>query len=269
VSLTNCAADDGDGGDDYSDDYATGKVGGGALGGAIFADGPLTIRDSSITGGHIRGGDGGSGSYAGGTGDSALGCAIYTNNSDITISNSAISGCKATGGSGGFLSCNNRIGGHGSSGGGALGGALFANANTTNAKVTFSTFAGNQLTSGSAGTITNNDYEYCSPPGNPGGVRAGAIDAVSSGAKVTITSSVVAGPAGVGACAGTVVAEGGNFDQDSSCAGFTLHGTMAHEFGPLAQSPDGTWCTARDTESSSMPFPAGTAQRISTAPSSR
>ena len=240
VSMVNCAAEGGEGGYDYSDPYATGPEGGSALGGAIFADGPLTVRDSSITGSHITGGRGGGGAYVGGTGGVALGCAIYTNNSDVTISNSTISGCQATGGGGGPMFCSSTYGGRGGVGGAAAGGALFANGNTTNAKVQFSTLAGNGVTGGGAGSIANNDNGYCTD-GYSGGVSAGGIDAHSGGAKVTITSSVVAADAGISECTGNVVAEGDNFDQHSTCAGFTQHGTMGHEFRPLSRWLDGTW----------------------------
>lgn len=230
VSMIDCAAEGGLGGDSYYD-----MPGGDALGGAIFADGPLTIRDSSITGGYIVGGDGGNSAFTAGPGGSAFGCAVYSKTSDVTISNSTISGCQANGGNGGSTRCLYGIGqpGHG---GAARGGALYANNNTTNANVQFSTFANNALVGGAAGIEPLGDP--CFPPG--GGGTAGAGIYAGPSAHVTITSSVVTANAGVAECYGPVVAQGVNFDQNSTCPGFTLHGSMAHNFQPLSLAPDGT-----------------------------
>ena len=221
-----------------------GGTGGSALG-AIFSSGDLTIVQSSVSGCTLSAGGGGSGGLSGyggatmthypagsgGIGGVAYGGGVYAGGGTLLINNSTIGGCTlagGTGGGGGFGAAS--YGGGAGAGGPASGGSVFINASVQLSDVEFSTLTGNSLTAG-------NGASY--PAQALGGVIvAAAFDSrTPSSVKSSIIASVNADPD----CAGTLNAQGSNFDQNQSCSGFTLHGAVTAVLRPLAAKFDGTF----------------------------
>ena len=148
--------------------------GGDALGGAIYADGALTLIDSTISFSQVHGGKGADFELEGGAGGGALGCAIYARSGPVTISNSTISGCLAVGGEGGAGPCG--FGGQAGTGGNARGSLWIAD-NVASASITSSTFHDNVMTPGLGG------FHYsCERPG--GSASGAAIANVGLGTSI-------------------------------------------------------------------------------------
>jgi len=253
VAVTSCTASGGrggNGGKGLVDPGQTGSQGGdggtgGAALGAIYSAGDLTIVQSSVTGCTLEAGGGGYGGGigygglrynvgAGGSGGAAYGGGVYASAGTLLVSNSTISNCMLSGGSGesapylgypyGYL--KNVAG----SGGNASGGSVFVGANVTAAVVEFSTLSGNTVSGGNGGS-----YPFQAPNGS---VIAEALD---SKAPLSIKSSIVASVGAAADCAGLINSEGGNFDQNSTCTGFSVHGTVANALTPLAANAGGTF----------------------------
>ena len=211
-------------------DGSPGGSGGPAYGGAIFADGALTLTHSSVVNGNAKGGGGGLGGYGGladprggedgldaapGDGAPALGGAIYaTPTASLHIVNSTITRSTATGGDG---ASSTGVDGYG---GDARGGLIGSQATVAN--VEFS-------------TLTNGVV-------NGGGSFAGILNGKTYGsgiwtaATTQLLSSIIVGTqSGVALCDGGVSAVVGsaNLSEDTSCSGFTLHATFAQTLLPL------------------------------------
>lgn len=223
---------------------------GGEARGAVFAQGALTLVQSSITGCVLvagAGGDGGRYGYggfpnyivyaagSGGAGGGARGGGIFaTGGGTFLVSNSTIASCDLTAGNGGAGGTerpgdSQSIGPSGA-GGNAQGGSVYVDATVLQSGVEFSTLTGNTLVAGSGGTY---------PSAGANGSAAG--DALYTVAPSSVRSSVVASVSGNSDCVGSISVQGANFDQNSTCTGFSIHGTVAGTLKPLSVSGDGTW----------------------------
>jgi len=258
VALVSCEAvggAGGNGGDGKTVSRGAGSPGGagGAGGdarGAIFAEGALTLVQSSITGCVSIGGGGGTGGLygyggfpgyihyaagAGGTGGHARGGGIFaTGGGTLLVSNSTIASCELTGGTGGAggredLNDRSTIGPSGA-GGNAEGGSVYVDATVLVSNVEFSTLTGNTLAGGSGGSYPS--------AGANGSTPGEGIDSV---APSSVRSSIIASISSNSDCMGSISAQGANFDQNSTCSGFSVHGTVAGTLKPLSVSGDGTW----------------------------
>jgi hypothetical protein len=56
-----------------------------------------------------------------------------------------------------------------------------------------------------------------------------------------VRSSIIASSGGNSDCVGSITAQGSNFDRNSTCTGFGLHGASAAVLNPAAIAADGTW----------------------------
>ena len=250
VDLHNCAATGGNGGnggigaDGSPGRGGNGGAGGGGAqvsGGAIYAAGNLTLLRSSVVLSSATGGDGGTGAFggigglspdgnggSGGPGGLAAGGALYVASSGTAlIRNTTSAGDIAAGGHGGS-GVSGAIGGNGGTGGMALGGLLHGEGPSGVVDVEFTTLANGAVIPGPGGSA---------PPGGiPGTSGEGHGAAISSGGSVTIQSALVVGAAATALCYGNVgvAPSAANLDQDSSCPGFTLHGTFEQTLSPLS-----------------------------------
>jgi hypothetical protein len=255
VDVRNCAATGGkggkggrggDGSPGRGGDGGAGGAGAQASGGAIYAAGNLTLLRSSVALSNATGGDGGTSDFpgagshndgnggAGGPGGVAAGGAVYVASSGMAlIRNTTLAGDIAAGGHGGSggVGGNASSGGNGGAGGLASGGLLHGEGPSSAVDVEFTTFANGAVIpgpGGSAGLGATNGI-----PGTPGEVHGAAINADGS---VTIQSAVVVGAAAAALCSGNVgvAPSAANLDQDSSCPGFTLHGSFEQTLLPLS-----------------------------------
>jgi CSLREA domain-containing protein len=219
---------------------------GGVAFGAVYSLGELSIVESSITGCTLTGGSGGTGGgYGenigamnyfpagnGGFGGRAGG-GVYVATGSVLISNSTIGNCTVTGGVGGsagFRAAND--GGISGKGGAASAGSLFVSTDASQSQVEFSTLTGNTVTGGAGGS-----YPFM---GMSGAVSADVLyTAIESSVSASIVASMSANPDCAGA--GLLDSHGANFDQNSTCNGFTLHGSVAHSLGLLSAGIDGTF----------------------------
>jgi len=265
VDLRNCSARGGSGGDAGSgtngDSFTNGgdggSGGGGALGngGAISVSGSLSLIDSSVTaaasyagvGGH--GGDGGVGGFfahngnggGGGAGGYARGGAIFVDTgASLWIENTTIASNHADAGNGGTGGAANSSlssihGGGGGPGGNAYAGLVYVAASASIVDLEFSTLANGNLTLGSGGPGGGGSGGALAGAGGASGASFG--NAVSVQTSINATSSAVVGGGPATLCdpstAFTVPAGAVNLDEDSSCAGFTMHGAFAQLFLPL------------------------------------
>ncbi len=224
-----------------------GGVGGYAQG-AVFAQGSISLVQSSISGCMLNAGTGGTGGRygyggaamsdyaagAGGKGGSARGGGIFSGAGTLLVSNSTIAGCHLTGGTGGAggqeVPGDPASVGPSGAGGKAEGGSVYVDASVLTSNVEFSTLTGNTLVAGVGGT-----YPYAAANGSA------AADALYTVAPSSIRSSIVASTSSNSDCAGPISAQGANFDQNSTCSGFSVHGSVANNLKPLSVSNDGTW----------------------------
>jgi len=264
VDLRNCSARGGSGGDAGSgtdgDSFTNGGNGGSGAagaqgnGGAISVSGSLTLIDSSVTnaasyagvGGH--GGDGGVGGFfahngnggVGGPGGHARGGAIFVDTgASLWIENTTIASDHADAGNGGTggaatSSLTSIHGGVGGSGGNAYAGLVYVAASAALADLEFSTLANGSLTLGNGGQGGIGSGGAQSGLAGVNGSRFG--NAVSVQTSINALSSAVVGGGPATLCdpstAFTVPVGAANLDEDSSCTGFTQHGTFAQLFLP-------------------------------------
>jgi len=226
----------------------TGGSGGAASGGAIYVqmlpDSSLDLTDLSVfnasaTGGNAGpAGDGGPGLLrgiggVGGFGGSGAGGAIYvTAGITAALYNSTIADSAATGGNGadggdGDPTLNTAHGGDGGKGGSASGGLVVV---PPGASVAFTTLSHGALTTGAPGN--GGAGAVGGAPGQPGTASGVAISG-----QATAVATVIVGPLSASAtlCSPGFAAKPGyvNLDEDGSCSGFTLHGSLAELFRPL------------------------------------
>lgn len=227
----------------------TGGSGGTASGGAIFVQmlpgSSLDLADVSVfnataTGGDAGpAGDGGPGFFrgtggVGGSGGAGTGGAIYVSYGiaavlyNSTIADSAAAAGNGADGGDGDASLNTAHGGNGGNGGSASGGLVVMPLGTS---VAFTTLSHGGLTTGAPGN--GGSGAVGGAPGQPGTASGVAI---SSG-QATAVATVIVGPVSASAtlCSPGVAAKPGyfNLDEDSSCGGFTLHGSLSELFRPL------------------------------------
>jgi len=253
--VRNCVAiggTGGNGGSGVDGGFSTGGTGGSgggggaASGGGIYAAGNLSLIDSSVvnasatSGPGGNGGNGGSGFFngPGGNGGPAgsaagAGIAVATGGS-ILIRNTTLAIASATGGNGGNGGNGSQVNvsGNGGNGGYVSGGLLFVGSSVVLAELEFSTLANGAILAGSGG-FAGADGTPIGQGGQPGVARGTSI--YSTGPNPAIfASSVVIGTTNSTLCFGTVASDGGseNLDQDSSCTGFTRHGTFAETLLP-------------------------------------
>ena len=265
VDLRNCSASGGSGGNGGSGtdgstfsnggDGGVGGVGGQGNGGAISVSGSLSLLDSSVTNSASYagigglGGDGGvGGTFAhngnggnGGFGGSAHGGAIFVaTGAGLWMENTTIASNHADAGNGGNGGAANSglssiQGGMGGMGGNAYAGLVYVAVSASIVDLEFSTLANGNLTFGSGGHGGIGSGSAQSGPS--GATGAGFGNAVSVQTSINATSSAIVGGGPANLCDPTnafVVPVGAvNLDQDSSCAGFTKHGTFAQLFRPL------------------------------------
>ena len=265
VDLRNCSAHGGSGGDAGSGtdgstfsnggDGGSGGVGAQGNGGAISVSGSLSLLDSSVTsaasyggvGGH--GGDGGvGGTFAhngnggiGGAGGHARGGAIFVDTSaSLWIENTTVASNHADAGNGGTGGAANSgltsiHGGMGGTGGIAYAGLVYVAASASIADVEFATLANGNVTLGSGGLGGIGSGSAQSGAAGANGASFG--NAVSVQTSINAISSAVVGSGPATLCdpstAFTVPVGAVNLDEDSSCTGFTKHGTLAQLFLPL------------------------------------
>ena len=227
-----------------------GGWGGAAAGGGIFVQMPpqssldladLSVFNATATGGDAgRAGDGGPGFFrgtggVGGSGGSGIGGAIYVAAGitavlyNSTIADSAVAAGNGADGGDGDASLNTAHGGNGGNGGSASGGLV---AMPPGASIAFTTLNHGGLTTGAPGN--GGSGSVGGAPGQPG--TASGI-AISSGQATTAVATVIVGPVSASAalCSPGVAAKPGyvNLDEDGSCGGFTLHGSLAELFRPI------------------------------------
>ena len=182
--------------------------GGNAHGGAIYSAGTLSMKDCSVAGSFAYGGPAGGPPFgsSNGSGGSATGGAIEaTGLTEITDSQFLSNYAQ---GSPGRSAIGGAVGGDGGS---ALGGALAFSGFSV---LSFVSSLGGSVLAGSAGQGGG---------GGASGTAAGAD--VYSTATVLSRNTVLTSTSGAKTCSvATLVAQGANFDADSSCPNFTLHG---------------------------------------------
>ena len=258
VDIRNCVAQGGNGGAGGSGTAGSGLsaggpggkggFGGGVLGGGIYfftVDGDLTLRNSSLINCHALGGNGGSGGAggagffqgpggSGGHGGVTGAGAIFFAGANLSVYNTTIADSAAIGGPGGTGGTadagDNAINPSGDGGdGGSAGFALFDIQDASVAHLAFATLANGLIAPGSGGDAGAGHLQ--GTHGQPG--VAGTV-AISAGANTIVLSTVIVG-SGTPLCAGFLGAASGsvNLDEDSSCSGFTLHGSLAQTFRPL------------------------------------
>jgi hypothetical protein len=205
VVVEGCTAqgDDGTNGIPGSVNQGAGGVGYGALGGAIYNSGTMTLIQSLVRKGLARGGKGGSGVYSagdatGGDGGSAFGGAIF-NNGSLTLVQSALVDNLAQGGAGGDGGPNvHNTGYDAGAGGWARGGGLYISEFAGQVQVVDSTFARDKVFGGFGGTggLGGNTGYPLLNPGSPGGsggngglAQGGAIAAL---ARFSLDNSTIA-----------------------------------------------------------------------------
>lgn len=226
-----------------------GGWGGAAAGGGIFVQmlpgssldlADLSVFNATATGGDAgRAGDGGPGFFrgtggVGGSGGSGIGGAIYVAAGitavlyNSTIADSAVAAGNGADGGDGDASLNTAHGGNGGNGGSASGGLV---AMPPGASIAFTTLNHGGLTTGAPGN--GGSGSVGGAPGQPG--TASGI-AISSG-QATAVATVIVGPVSASAalCSPGITAKPGyiNLDEDGSCGGFTLHGSLAELFRPI------------------------------------
>jgi CSLREA domain-containing protein len=241
VALVSCSAIGGAAG--HGDNGTSGAVGGPggnggdggtALGGAIANFGTLSLIDSSIQGALAiggaggDGGDGGSGvtqgmGGSGGAGGAARGAAIYVApGAALLLRNSTLTASSASGGAGGEGGVSNGLSGVGGNGGTVEGGQLYLGTALTLADLEFASLGPASMQPG--------------PPGpGGGGAVSGAMglargEVLFAGSVPRVRNSVLVGEDAAIDCQGSVNGSGANMDSDSSCGGFTLHGSYATHF---------------------------------------
>jgi len=145
-----------------------------------------------------------------------------------TIADSAVAAGNGADGGDGDASLNTAHGGNGGNGGSASGGLV---AMPPGASIAFTTLNHGGLTTGAPGN--GGSGSVGGAPGQPG--TASGI-AISSG-QATAVATVIVGPVSASAalCSPGITAKPGyiNLDEDGSCGGFTLHGSLAELFRPI------------------------------------
>ncbi len=182
--------------------------GGNAHGGAIYSAGTLSMKDCSVTGSFAYGGPAGGPPFgsSNGSGGSATGGAIeaigLTEITDSQFLSNSVQGSPGRSAIGGAV---------GGDGGSALGGTLAFSGFSV---LSFVSSLGGSVLAGSAGQ------------GGGGGAAGAAAGAdVYSTATVLSRNTVLTSTSGAKTCSvATLSAQGANFDADSSCPNFTLHG---------------------------------------------
>ena len=254
--VRNCAAIGGTGGNGGSGvsvqigsggTGGNGGGGGGASGGGIYAAGNLSLIGSSVVDVSASGGPGGNGGNGGdgfpfnGTGGngapagSATGAGIaVATAASIVIRNTTLARATATGGNGGNGGNGSAVNasGNGANGGNVSGGLLYAGSSVVVADLEFSTLANGTIQAG-AGGFPGAVGTPVGQGGPPGVAHGTAIYSTGSNSAI-FASSVVVGSTGSTLCYGMIAIDPGteNFDQDSSCTGFTRHGTFAEALLP-------------------------------------
>jgi len=265
VDLRNCSAHGGSGGDAGSGTDGNSSTSGGdggyggsgaqGNGGAISVSGSLSLLDSSVTsaasyggvGGH--GGDGGVGGIfahngnggIGGVGGFARGGAIFVDTSaSLWIENTTIASNHADAGNGGTGGAANSglssiHGGMGGTGGNAYAGLIYVAVSASIIDLEFSTLANGNLTLGSGGPGGSGSGSAQTGAGGTNGASFGNAVSVLTSINATSSAIVGGGPATLCNPSNAFVVPIGavNLDQDSSCTGFTKHGTLAQLFLPL------------------------------------
>lgn len=265
VSIRDCAAQGGSGGSGGSgangsppSNGGPGGVGGFARGGAIAAEGQLTLVNSSITGAVATGGAGGAGGTGGdgsffsqseGNGGvgrnagAAQGGAIYVGSGGaLLIRNSTLLGNTASAGNGGRggdggdgMASGIGAGGNGGNGSAAQGGQLFLDTGLTLADIEFASLGPAAMVAGLGGNPGQG-----SPNGGIGQFGSRSGEGVLAATAPRIRSSVLVGNNPAVDCFGAVNASGNNADSDDSCSGFTQVGTFATNFrGPAIDTEGG------------------------------
>jgi hypothetical protein len=226
----------------------TGGSGGPAAGGGIYVQilpgSTLDLADVSVFNATAKGGnagpagDGGPGFFrgtggVGGSGGSGTGGAIYiAGGGTAALYNSTVADSSAAAGNGadggdGDASLNTAHGGNGGKGGSASGGLV---AMPPGANIAFTTLSHGGLTTGSPGN--GGSGAVGGAPGQPGTASGLAITG-----QATAVATVIVGPVSASAalCSPGFAAKPGyvNLDEDGSCGGFTLHGSLADLFRPL------------------------------------
>ncbi len=188
--------------------------GGSAYGGAIYSAGTLSVKDTNILGSSSIGGSAGFTdpglNVTVGNGGSGAGGAIYSRGvTDITDSQLLNSLAQGGGGGDNFPP----PGGAGGNGGSAQGGALALSGFAT---LSFVSAMGNVVSPGLGG--------FGNPTGSAG--AAAGNDLYSTATVLSRSSVLTSATAGVSSTCSvtTIVTQGANFDADSSCPNFTLHG---------------------------------------------
>lgn len=192
--------------------YSRQGNGGSAHGGAVYSAGTLSMKGCSVTGSLAFGGAPGgflrgTSNTIPGNGGSATGGAIeatgLTEIADSQFLNNSVQATSGGQGVGGYSA--------GGNGGDALGGAL-----------AFSGFAALSNVTSLGGSV-GAGYGGSGSPNGSSGLVAGAD--IYSNATVLSRYTALTSTSGASTCAvATIVAQGANFDADSSCANFTLHG---------------------------------------------
>lgn len=195
-----------------SQSFGTQGSGGSGHGGAIYSEGSLMLNDTLLNSNYAWGGApggvllGGNSGVQGNGGSAAGGAIEATGFTQITNSQFLSNALQAYFGGNG-----SGAGDAGGDGGSARGGAM---AFSGFAYVSFVTSLGNTIGAGFGGS------------GDPNGASGVAVGAdIYTRATLLSRSNVFISTSGATACsAGTIVAQGANFDADGSCQHFTLHG---------------------------------------------
>jgi len=259
IDVRDCEAIGGDGGAGgigaAGTGLATGGRGGnGGYGGSVQGAGifvylypgsTLTLDNLSVINATAKGGNGGpagdggpgllkgkggAGGSGGSVGGGAIRAAVLSGVVDLrnaTVADADMVAGNGADGGDGDPGLTTNPGGNGGNGGSATGGLVMMD----NGSVAFATLSHGSLTAGApanggAGAVAGT-------PGQPGTVSGIAIYAN----QATAVASVIVGPVSASAslCSPGLTAKPGyvNLDEDGSCSGFTLHGSLAALFRPL------------------------------------
>jgi hypothetical protein len=259
LDVRDCEAVGGDGGVGGTGAAGTGlatggRGGNGGYGGSVQGAGifvylypgsTLTLDNLSVINATAKGGNGGpggdggpgllkgkggAGGHGGSVGGGAIRASVLSGVVDLLNATAAdadmVAGNGADGGDG-DLGLTTNPGGNGGNGGSATGGLVMMD----NGSVAFTTLSHGSLIAGAA--ANGGAGAVAGTPGQPGTVSGIAIYSNQASAVATVIVGPVSASASL--CSPGVTAKPGyaNLDEDSSCSGFTLHGSLADLFRPL------------------------------------
>ncbi len=184
------AANGGNGGDQNQNGQTNGGFGGFAQGGGVYVGGgTATINNTTFEDTEVNGGNSGTGGNASNPGGDAGGGGLYSLG-NVTVTNSTFHLAEANGGDAGDAFGSTCLGGHqGGDGGGARGGAIFADGGSL--IINTATFANNSATGGNGGDGGQTDGGLNCGNHGAGGLAYGGAITNANAATVNIKHGTI------------------------------------------------------------------------------